>query len=100
MIWHIPAVPVDVVDPTGAGNSYGGGACAGWAASQDARIAATYGAVSAWFLVSRTGLPKMGPSLRKQAEELVAAWKFRDALAAQVILQSFLDRRRRAADEQ
>ena len=71
-IWHIPAVPVDVLDPTGAGNSYAGGACVGWTVSQDARVAGTYGAVSAWFLVERVGVPKMVPSLRKQAEELLA----------------------------
>jgi sugar/nucleoside kinase (ribokinase family) len=70
-MWHIPALPVDIVDPTGAGNSYGGGVCVGWAASQNARTAATYGAISAWFLVARIGLPKMVPSLRKQAEELL-----------------------------
>src|SRR5262249_41758754 len=27
--WHVPAVPVQVVDPTGAGNAYGGGLCVG-----------------------------------------------------------------------
>lgn len=72
IIWHIPAVPVEVIDPTGAGNSYAGGACVGWAVSEDARVAATYGAVSAWFLVGRVGLPKMTAALRTQAEELLA----------------------------
>lgn len=70
--WHIPAVPVDVVDPTGAGNCYGAGACVGWVKSKEARAAATYGAVSAQFLVSRVGLPKMAPELRVQAEQLFA----------------------------
>ena len=72
VFWHIPAVPVDVVDPTGAGNSYGAGACVGWATSHEARIAATYGAVSAQFLVGRVGLPKMVPELGRQAEQLLA----------------------------
>jgi sugar/nucleoside kinase (ribokinase family) len=71
-IWHIPAVPVDVVDPTGAGNSYAGGACVGWALTQDARMAATYGAISAWFLVGRVGLPLMEPQLRHRAQGLLA----------------------------
>src|SRR5262249_7996926 len=54
--WHMPAVPVNVVDPTGAGNSYGGGLCAGWLETGDARTAATFGAVAASFLVERVGL--------------------------------------------
>ncbi|MCP4421053.1 MAG: carbohydrate kinase family protein [Chloroflexi bacterium] len=69
--WHIPAVPVDVVDPTGAGNCYGAGACIGWAISNEARVAATYGAISAQFLVGRVGLPQMTPDLRTQAEQLL-----------------------------
>ena len=70
-IWHIPAVPVDVVDPTGAGNSYGGGACVGWLEHGDARLAATYGGISAWFLVGRMGLPQMTPALHEQAHRLL-----------------------------
>ena len=72
VFWHIPAVPVDVVDPTGAGNSYGAGACLGWVISNEARVAATYGAISAQFLVGQVGLPKMRPELRTQAEQLLA----------------------------
>lgn len=72
VFWHIPVVPVDVVDPTGAGNSYGAGACVGWVKSKDARVAASYGGVSAQFLVGRVGLPKMMPELRTQAEQLLA----------------------------
>ncbi len=69
--WHIPAVPVAVVDPTGAGNSYGAGACLGWVKSNEAQVAATHGAVSAQFLVGHIGLPKMTPGLRRQAEQLL-----------------------------
>ena len=72
VFWHVPAVPVEVVDPTGAGNSYGAGACVGWVESHDAREAATYGAVSAQFLVAHVGLPKMRSELRTQAEQLLA----------------------------
>ena len=71
-VWHIPAVPVEVVDPTGAGNSYGAGACIGWALSRDAKIAATYGAISARFLVDRVGLPRPTDALRAKAEALLA----------------------------
>lgn len=70
--WHIPAVPVDVVDPTGAGNSYAAGAAVGWLLSQDVRVAATYGAISARFLVDRVGLPKIDGEIRAQAEALFA----------------------------
>ncbi|KAA3646693.1 MAG: carbohydrate kinase family protein [Chloroflexi bacterium] len=66
-IYHIPATPVEVVDVTGAGNSYGGGWCYGWTETGEARQAACYGAVSAWFLVGRVGLPTMNDELRNQA---------------------------------
>ena len=70
-IWHIPIVPVQVVDPTGAGNSYGGGLCAGWAATQEARLAGCYGSVSAKFLVERAGLPQMSQPLQQEAQRLL-----------------------------
>jgi sugar/nucleoside kinase (ribokinase family) len=70
-IWHIPAVPVKVVDPTGAGNSYGGGLAAGWAASGEARTAGCYGAVSAKFLVERAGLPALTASIQQEARRLL-----------------------------
>jgi ribokinase len=69
-IYHIPATPVDVVDVTGAGNSYGGGLCFGWVETGDALKAACHGAVSAWFLVGRVGLPEITPRLRGQAAAL------------------------------
>jgi sugar/nucleoside kinase (ribokinase family) len=69
-IYHIPATPVDVVDVTGAGNAYGGGLCVGWVETGEARRAACYGAVSAWFLVGRVGLPAPSPELRVRAYEL------------------------------
>lgn len=72
VFWHIPAVPVDVVDPTGAGNSYSAGACVGWLQSKDARTAATYGSISAHFVVGRVGMPKMTDELRSEAERLLA----------------------------
>ena len=72
IFWHIPAVPVNVVDPTGAGNCYGAGACVGWAISNEARAAGTYGSVSAQFLVGRVGLPQMRPELHAQAVQLLA----------------------------
>lgn len=53
----IPAVPVRVVDPVGAGNAYCGGFLAGWALTGDLIEAGLYGAVSASFLVEQVGCP-------------------------------------------
>jgi sugar/nucleoside kinase (ribokinase family) len=65
--WHIPIVKVDAIDPTGAGNAYGGGLCAGWSKTKDARLAGCYGTISAAFLVRRYGLPGMTPELTQEA---------------------------------
>ena len=70
-IFHIPAVPTEVIDPTGAGNSYGGGLCVGWAKSQEARIAGCYGVISAKFMVERVGPPKMSAALQREAQTLL-----------------------------
>jgi cytidine kinase len=69
--WHIPAVPTRVVDPTGAGNAYGGGLCVGWTATGDAPQAGCYGAISATMLVRQVGLPRMSTELRHEAERFV-----------------------------
>jgi cytidine kinase len=65
--WHVPAVPTEVVDPTGAGNAYGGGLCVGWTASGDARLAGAYGAISASLLLRHVGLPRMSDAVRHEA---------------------------------
>ncbi len=75
--WHIPAVPVEVVDPTGAGNAYCGGLCVGWTETRDARLAGCQGAVSASILVRHIGLPQMSAAVRREATTLLA-----EALAA------------------
>ncbi|MEZ4707128.1 MAG: carbohydrate kinase family protein [Caldilineaceae bacterium] len=80
-IWHVPAVPVNVVDPTGAGNAYGGGLLAGWLHSRDAKAAGCHGAVAASFLVERVGLPAMQPALRV-ALRVAAEERLQTTLAA------------------
>jgi sugar/nucleoside kinase (ribokinase family) len=60
-----------MVDPTGAGNSYGGGLCVGWAESQDARIAGSYGGISASLLLRSVGYPDMSAALQEQARRLL-----------------------------
>ncbi len=57
------------MDPTGAGNSYGGGWLVGWTETCDARRAGCYGTVSASFLVERVGVPPITPALRQVARE-------------------------------
>ena len=69
--WHIPAVPTTVIDPTGAGNAYGGGLCVGWTASGDARRAGCCAAISAAMLVRQVGLPPMSNELQHEARGLI-----------------------------
>ncbi len=52
---HVPAMPVRVVDPTGAGDAYCGGFLAAYCNRPDAVVAAFYGAVSASFAIERRG---------------------------------------------
>lgn len=70
-ICHIPAVPVEVVDPTGAGNCYSGALAAGWSLTKDSITAACYGAVAASFLVRQLGMPPMSAELRDEAHALL-----------------------------
>lgn len=69
--WHIPPLPVTVVDPTGAGNAYGGGWCAGWIAHQNARQAGCYATVSAALMLSHAGMPALNQSARSHADQLL-----------------------------
>jgi hypothetical protein len=65
---HVPAVPTNVIDPTGAGNAYCGGFLVGYILTGDVLTAARYGAVAASFLVEQVGLPEINEQLRTQAE--------------------------------
>jgi sugar/nucleoside kinase (ribokinase family) len=54
---RVPAVPVrEVVDVTGAGNTYGGAFLVGWEKTGDAAMAAAYGAVAASFCCEQLGV--------------------------------------------
>jgi sugar/nucleoside kinase (ribokinase family) len=66
---YVPAVPVVVAQPVGAGNAYCGGFLTGWVETGDLRTAALRGAVSASFLLEQVGLPAITPGLRRQAQE-------------------------------
>jgi cytidine kinase len=53
----IPAVPVSVVDPVGAGNAYCGGFLTGWCQTGDIVEAGLRGAVAASFMLEQFGVP-------------------------------------------
>ena len=44
---HVPALPAEVVDPTGAGDAYCGGFVVGWLVTRDPAVAAACGSVAA-----------------------------------------------------
>lgn len=66
--YHIPAVPVDVVDPVGAGNAFCGGFLVGWVESGDLRTAGLYGCVAASFAVQQVSVPTVTMELRTEAQ--------------------------------
>lgn len=56
-ILRVPVVPArEIVDVTGAGNTYGGAFLAGWHETHDLMLAASYGAVAASFCIEQLGV--------------------------------------------
>jgi sugar/nucleoside kinase (ribokinase family) len=70
---HIPALPVRVVDPVGAGNAYCGGFLTGWVETGDPVEAGLRGAVSASFVLEQVGMPAVSPGWGAEAHERIAA---------------------------
>lgn len=68
-VTDVPVVPVDAIDPTGAGDSFCGGFLAGLQRTADLVAAAHYGAVSASFCVKARGLEGLVAVDPLQAEE-------------------------------
>lgn len=68
--WHIPILPVELVDPTGAGNAYGGGWAIGWWRFRNARLAGCYATVAAALMISQAGMPPLDDDQRQMAETL------------------------------
>jgi sugar/nucleoside kinase (ribokinase family) len=66
---RIPALPVRVVDPVGAGNAYCGGFLTGWVETGDVVEAGLRGAVAASFILEQVGLPAVTPAWREIARE-------------------------------
>jgi sugar/nucleoside kinase (ribokinase family) len=73
VIAEVPVVPVDAVDPTGAGDSFCGGFLAGFQRTGDLRMAAHFGAVSASFCVQGQGLEGLVKVDRGEAEDRLAS---------------------------
>jgi cytidine kinase len=67
-IIYVPAVPVEVVNPIGAGNAFCGGFLVGFAADQDVVKSGALAAVSASFMVEQKHLPEITPKTFKVAE--------------------------------
>jgi sugar/nucleoside kinase (ribokinase family) len=56
-IFFIPAFPVTVVDPTGAGNAFCGGFSVGWVETADLLTAGLYGSVASSFAIEQMSVP-------------------------------------------
>ncbi len=71
---HIPAVPVAVAHPIGAGNAYCGAFLAGWLRTGDLATAGVHAAAAASFLVETAAPPVFAPpipeELRRRARAL------------------------------
>ncbi len=66
--WHIHPTPVDVIDPTGGGNSYGGGLFSSWSETHDGLTSGINASVTAYFLVRQYGIPAITDTLKKVAQ--------------------------------
>lgn len=72
-MWHVPIVKVDAIDPTGCGNSYGGGFMVAWEKHRDARMAGAAGTVSASYMAQTVGVPPVDKALQKEAQSRMNA---------------------------
>lgn len=67
--WHVPAVPVTVVDTVGAGNAYCGGFLAAYQQNLDLVNCAACGAASASFMIEQWGMPNWCDNFLQQARD-------------------------------
>jgi sugar/nucleoside kinase (ribokinase family) len=74
-IFFIPAYPVTVVDPTGAGNAYCGGFAVGWVETGDLLTAGLYGSVASSFAIEQMSVPIITSEVIQSAEKRVAQIK-------------------------
>jgi ribokinase len=73
LVHHVPAVPVHVVDPTGAGDAYCGAFAVVYGRTRNALRAACYASAAASFVVERLGATSALPVHREEAEHRVRA---------------------------
>ena len=64
-------IAIEVVDPTGAGNAYGGGWFVTIAATGDAREAGCHATVSAALILTAAGMPPLDADARARARQLL-----------------------------
>ena len=74
---HIPAVPIDFVDATGAGDTFCGGALVGFTQAHSPLDALLFGAVSASFCVEALGSSGLARATRDEAHQRLAALRRR-----------------------
>lgn len=67
-MWHVPIIEVNLVDPTGCGNSYAAGLCAGWGKFKDVRMAAGCATVSASYMAEHVGIPPVTGKIEQEAQ--------------------------------
>lgn len=79
-ILHLPAVPVEVTDATGAGDTFCGATLAGFVRSSDPLEAALYGAVAASFCVEGLGCAGLVDTAPAQAHSRLEALRQRGVL--------------------
>jgi len=71
-IYFIPAFPVTVVDPTGAGNAFCGGFAVGWVETGDLLTAGLYGSVASSFAIEQMSVPIITSELIQSARKRVS----------------------------
>jgi ribokinase len=69
---HVPSVPVEAIDPTGAGDAFCGAFCVIYGRTGDALEAAVHGTVAGSFMVEHRGALAMLPFNRAIAEQRLA----------------------------
>jgi sugar/nucleoside kinase (ribokinase family) len=74
-ILYIPAYPITVLDPTGAGNAFCGGFAVGWVETGDLLTAGLYGTIASSFAIEQMGVPTITSDLIQLAEKRVARIK-------------------------
>jgi sugar/nucleoside kinase (ribokinase family) len=74
---HIPAVTVESIDPTGAGDAFCGGLLAGFTKDNDPIEALLHGAVSASFCVERLGFSGLSAATEEDADTRLQALRQR-----------------------